>query len=169
MWLLFVGKQLVWQVLVRNHVSILSCCSAVLCQALQQYTGCIFNWILHVLTTVLCYHMGTKFHRVNFAFFLKHLYYKIFKGFNFRGFIMGVITTPFSGLVVRWYSWISEQVVAKENITRSFFPVVSGWMKVTKERHSRACLAQRRCVFFCGRSLTKNFAGIIFHGLAGSL
>ena len=33
---------------------------------------------------------------------------------------MGVITTPFSGLVVRWYSWISEQVMAKENNTLSF-------------------------------------------------
>ena len=32
---------------------------------------------------------------------------------------MAVVTTPFFGLVVRWYSWISEQVMAKENNTRS--------------------------------------------------
>ena len=62
---------------------------------------------------------------------------------------------PFSGLVVRWYSWISDQVMAKENNTRSFSLVVSGWTKVTKERHSRACLAQRWRVFLRGRSLTK--------------
>ena len=68
---------------------------------------------------------------------------------------MGVNTTPFFGLVVQWYSWISEQVMAKENNTQSFSPVVSGWMKVTKERHSRACLAQRWHVFLRGRSLTK--------------
>ena len=81
---------------------------------------------------------------------------------------MGVIATSFSGLVVQWYSWISEQVMAKENNTQSFSPVVSGWMKVTKERHSRACLAQRRCVFLRGRSVTKNLAAIIFRGLAGA-
>ena len=46
------------------------------------------------------------------------------------------------GLVVRWYSWISEQVMAKEINTWSFSSVVSGWMKVTKESHSQACLAQ---------------------------
>ena len=57
---------------------------------------------------------------------------------------MGVITTPFSGLVVQWYSWISEQVMVKENNTWTFSLVVSGWMKVMKERHSRACLAQRQ-------------------------
>ena len=55
---------------------------------------------------------------------------------------MGVITMPFSGLVVRWYSWVIEQVMAKENTTPSFSSVFSGWMKVTKERHSRACLAK---------------------------
>ena len=49
---------------------------------------------------------------------------------------MGVIPTPLSGLVVQWYLWISEQVMAKENITRNFSPVVSGWTKVTKEHHS---------------------------------
>ena len=38
----FVGKQLVWQILVGNRVSLLGCCRAVFCQALQQYTGCIF-------------------------------------------------------------------------------------------------------------------------------
>ena len=82
---------------------------------------------------------------------------------------MGVITTPFSGLAVQWYSWISEQVIVKKSNTRSFSPVVSGWTKVTKERYSRACLAQRRRVFLRGRSSTKIFAGIIFRGLAGAL
>ena len=55
---------------------------------------------------------------------------KFFEGFNFRGFFMGVITPPFSGLVVWWYLWISEQVMAKENNTRSSSSVVSGWTKV---------------------------------------
>ena len=68
---------------------------------------------------------------------------------------MGVITTPFSGLVVRWYLWISEQVMVKVKNTCSFPSVVSGWMKKTKERHSQACLAQRWCVFLGGHSLTK--------------
>ena len=54
---------------------------------------------------------------------------------------MGVITTPFFGLVVRWYSWISEQVMAQENNTQSFSSEASGWTKVTKERHSQACYA----------------------------
>ena len=75
---------------------------------------------------------------------------------------MAVVATPFSGLVVRWYSWISEQVMAKENNTQSFSSVVSGWTKVTKERHSRACLAQRRRVFLRGRSLTKISPGLFF-------
>ena len=47
--------------------------------------------------------------------------------------------------------------------------MVSGWTKVTKERHSRACLAQQRHVFLRGHSITKNFTGIIFRGLAGAL
>ena len=72
---------------------------------------------------------------------------------------MGVITMPFSRLVVRWYSWISEQVMAKENNTRSFSPVVSGWTKVTKERHSRACLAQQQCV---GVASQKILSGLFF-------
>ena len=77
---------------------------------------------------------------------------------------MGVITTPFSGLVVQWYSWISEQVMAKENNTQSFSSVVSGWTKVAKEHHSRACLArpQRWRVFLCGHSLTKILQGLFF-------
>ena len=68
---------------------------------------------------------------------------------------MGVITTPFSRLVVRWYSWISDQVMAKENNTQSFSSVIGGWMKVTKECHSQDCLAQRQCVFLRGRSHAK--------------
>ena len=80
---------------------------------------------------------------------------KIFEGFYFRGFVMGVITTPFSGLVVRWYLWISEQVMAKENNVRSLSSVVSIWTKVTKERHSQACPAQRQHMFLRERSLTK--------------
>ena len=104
--------------------------------------------------------MGTKFRWVKISCFCWNIL--IFEGFNFRGFVMGVIATPFSGLVVWWYSWISEQVMAKENNILSFSPVVSGWMKVTKERHSRACLAQWWCVFLRGHSLTKNFAGIFF-------
>ena len=59
------------------------------------------------------------------------------------------------GSVVRWYSWISEQVMVKENNTRSFSSVVSGWTEVTKKSHSRACHAQRRRLFLHGRSLTK--------------
>ena len=45
--------------------------------------------------------------------------------------------------------------------TRSFSSesVVSGWTKVMKERHSRACLAQQWRVFLHGHSLT-NFAVI---------
>ena len=73
---------------------------------------------------------------------------------------MGVITAPFSGLVVRWYSWISEQVMAKENNTWSFSSVVSGWTKVMKEHHSRASLAQRRRMFLHG--LTKISPGLFF-------
>ena len=68
---------------------------------------------------------------------------------------MGVITMP-------WYSWISEQVMAKETNTRSFSSVVSGGTELMKERHSRVCLAQRRCVFLRGRSLTKISPGLFF-------
>ena len=77
---------------------------------------------------------------------------------------MGVITMPFSRLAVRWYSWISEQVMAKENNTQSFSSVVGGWMKVTKKRHSRACLAQQQRVFLCGRSFAKISPGLFFMG-----
>ena len=77
-------------------------------------------------------------------------------------FVKGVITTLFSGLVVCWYSWISEQVMAKENNTHSLSSVVSGWTKVTKERHSRACLAQQQRMFLRGRSLTKIWRGLFF-------
>ena len=40
-WLLFVGKELVQQILAVNHnyFASYSCCSAVPCQALLQYTG----------------------------------------------------------------------------------------------------------------------------------
>ena len=75
---------------------------------------------------------------------------------------MGVITTPFSGLVVQRYSWISEQVMAKENNTRICSSVVSGWTKVMKERYSRACLAQRRHVFLRGHILTKILLELFF-------
>ena len=44
----------------------------------------------------------------------------------FCGFVMDVITTPFSGLVVRWYSWISKQVMVKENNTVSLQWSVNG-------------------------------------------
>ena len=46
--------------------------------------------------------------------------------------------------------------MAYENNTQS------GWTKVTKERHSQACLAQRRCMFLRGRSLTKISLGLFF-------
>ena len=81
---------------------------------------------------------------------------------------MAVVTTPFFGLVVRWYSWISEQVMVKENNTQSFSSVVSNWTKITKERHSRACLAQRRRILVWAWP-HKNFAGITLRGLAGAL
>ena len=51
-----------------------------------------------------------NFVRLKFPFLLKHLYYKIFEGFNFCGFVMGVITAPFSDyscamvLVDQWTS-----------------------------------------------------------------
>ena len=63
----FVGKQLVLQILAGNRVSLLSCCSAVLCQALRQYTGCIFSRILHfqLNTTVLCYLKRSVIYSVN--------------------------------------------------------------------------------------------------------
>ena len=47
----FVGKLLVRQILAGNLVSLLGFCSAVLCQALQQYTGCI----LFTLNTVVAH------------------------------------------------------------------------------------------------------------------
>ena len=49
--------------------------------------------------------------------------------------------------------------MVKGNNTRSFSSVVS---EVTKERHSRACLAQQWCVFFNGRSLTKILPELFF-------
>ena len=109
-----------------------------------------------------------NFVRLKFCIFAETSLLLNVQRFNFRGFVMGVITMPFSGLVVQWYSWISEQKMAKENNTQSFSSVVSGWMKVTKECHSRACLAQRRRVFLRGRSLTKILPGF-FCGLAGAL
>ena len=77
-----------------------------------------------------------NFVRLKFRVFTETSLLLNFEGFNFHRFFVGVITTPFFGLVVRWYSWISEQVMAKENNTQSFYSVVSGWAKVTKERHS---------------------------------
>ena len=43
-----------------------------------------------------------------------------------------------------------------------FLSVVSGWTKVTKERYSRACLAQRQRMFLRGHSLTKISLGLFF-------
>ena len=42
-------------------------------------------------------------------------------------------------------------------------------MKVTKECHSQACLAQRWRVFLRERSLTKFSPGLFFNTLAGAL
>ena len=50
--------------------------------------------------------------------------------------------------------------MVKENSAQSFSSVISGWTKVTKERHSRAHLAQRRRMFLCGCSLTKISPGL---------
>ena len=63
---------------------------------------------------------------------------------NFVVLKFAFFTTPFSGYFVRWYSWIGEQVLAKEfkNNTQTLEWSVHGWTKVTKECHSRACLAQ---------------------------
>ena len=60
---------------------------------------------------------------------------------------MGVITKPFSGLVVRWYLWISEQVMAKENNTQSFSSVVMQWLDESNEGtpfSSLSCLETAR-------------------------
>ena len=62
--------------------------------------------------------------------------------------------------------------MGKENNTRSFSSVVSGWTKVTKERHSRACFAMvLPCdsVCSCVGVASQNFAGIIFCGSVGAL
>ena len=56
--------------------------------------------------------MGTNFVGLKFCIFAET---SLFKDFNFHGFVTGVITAPFSRLVVRWYLWINEQVMAKEN------------------------------------------------------
>ena len=37
------------------------------------------------------------------------------------------------GLVVRWYSWISEQAMAKENNTWSFSSVHGQWLDESNE------------------------------------
>ena len=97
---------------------------------------------------------------LKFPFLLKHLYYKIFEGFNFCGFVVGVITAPFSDYscaTVLVDQWTSDGE-GKQHTEFLF----SGWTKVTKERHSRACLAQRRRVFLRGRSLTKFSSGLFF-------
>ena len=77
--------------------------------------------------------MGTNFVELKFCIFAET---SLFKGFNFHGFVTGVITMPFSRLVVQWYLWINEQVMAKENNTWSSFLVVSGWTNVTNKRHN---------------------------------
>ena len=107
------------------------------------------------------YRMGTNFVGLKFCVFAETSLLFNFKGFNFHGFVVGVITMPFSGLVVRWYSWINEQVMAKENNTWSFSSVFSGWMNVTNESHIQACL-KRRCIFLHGRSVTKISPGLFF-------
>ena len=56
---------------------------------------------------------------------------------------MGVIITPFSDYSCVLVLVDQCQVMAKENNTRIFSSVVSGWTKLTKERHSQACLAQQ--------------------------
>ena len=109
------------------------------------------------------YRMSTRFHKVKILHFCWNIFIiKFSKVLIFMDLLwtyMGVITTPFSALVVwwYWYSRISEQVMAMENNTWSFSSVFSGWTKVTKELHSRACFARRRRVFLRGhtRSLTK--------------
>ena len=75
---------------------------------------------------------------------------------------MGVITTPFSGLVVQWYSWISEQVMAKENNTRSFSPVVSGWTKVQRSAILELVLPSDGACSRVGVALQKISQGLFF-------
>ena len=65
---------------------------------------------------------------------------------------MGVITTPFSRLVVQWYLWISEQVMTKE--ATHGVSLQGQWLDESNE-DSQACLAQRQYVFLLGRSLKK--------------
>ena len=63
-----------------------------------------------------------------------------------------------------------EMVMAKENNTEFLF---SGqWLDEINEEAPFSSLtshAQRRRVFLRGRSITNNFAGIIFRDLAGAL
>ena len=75
---------------------------------------------------------------------------------------MDVITTPFSGLVVQWYSWISEQVMAKANNTWSFSPVVSGWTKVQRSAILELVLPSNGACSCVGVALQKISQGLFF-------
>ena len=83
---------------------------------------------------------------------------------------MGVITMPFSRLVVRWYSWISDQVMAKENNTEFLF---SGrWLDKSNKGASFSSLSCPAMARSCVGVAPQKFRwdnGIIFHGLAGAL
>ena len=77
---------------------------------------------------------------------------------------MGVITTPLSGLVVRWYSWISEQVI------HGVSSVGSVWTKVTPEGVPFSSLSCPKTAHVLAWAQPhKNFTGIIFRSLAGAL
>ena len=92
--------------------------------------------------------MGTKFR----IFAQTSLY--------FHGFFVGVITMLFSDYscaMVVMDQWTSDGK-GKQHTEFLF----SGWMKVTKERHFRACLAQQQHVFLRGCSLTKILPGLFF-------
>ena len=52
--------------------------------------------------------MGANFRGVKFRVLPKHLNYKVFKGFIFCGFVMGVITTPFSDYSGQWLDESNE-------------------------------------------------------------
>ena len=52
---------------------------------------------------------------------------------------MGVITTPFSRLVVRWYLWISEQVMTKEATQR--VSLQGQWLNESNEGASFSSLS----------------------------
>ena len=84
----------------------------------------------------------------------------MFECFNFCRFVMGVIITLLSGLVMQWYPWISEQVMAKENNTESFS---LQWLDESNKGEpfsSSSCPATVRVPVWAKPH--KNFAGIIF-------